>query len=158
MTLLAAAVLAVAGCGDAANQTLASLPPLPGAPTPEELGPVPELDPGRVAAGEALYLEHCAACHGADLRGEPDWQIPHDDGSFRPPPHDGTGHTWHHADDLLVEIVAEGSDFPESRMPAFGEKLSDDQILTILDYLKSTWGPQERTFQWEQTARAREGS
>lgn len=156
-TLIVAALLAVAACGDAADQTLASLPHLPGAP-PEKVGPLPELDPARVSAGEALYLQHCAACHGTDLRGDPDWQAPNDDGSYRPPPQDGSGHTWHHADQLLVEIVADGSDFPKSRMPAFGERLSDDQILSILDYFKSTWGPDERAVQWEQTVRAREGS
>ncbi len=152
-TLIVAALLAVAACGDAADQALASLPPLPGAPAPEKVGP----HPARVSAGEALYLQHCAACHGTDLRGDPDWQAPNDDGSYRPPPQDGSGHTWHHVDQLLVEIVADGSDFPKSRMPAFGERLSDDQILSILDYFKSTWGPDERAFQWEQTVRAREG-
>ncbi len=156
-TVLIVAAVAFVACGDSADETLASLPLLPGAPTPEEAGAAPELDPERVATGEALYLQHCAACHGADLRGDPDWQIPNDDGSYRPPPQDASGHTWHHADQLLLEIIAEGSNFPESRMPTFGDKLTDDQILAILDYFKSTWGPQERSVQWEQTVRARDG-
>lgn len=30
---------------------------------------IPEQDTRLVALGEGLYLEHCAICHGADLRG-----------------------------------------------------------------------------------------
>jgi mono/diheme cytochrome c family protein len=81
---------------------------------------------------------------------------PNADGSYPPPPQDAGGHTWHHADQLLVSIVLEGSDFPQSRMPAFGETLSEDEVMSILEYYKSLWGPQERDVQWNATWRAQQ--
>jgi mono/diheme cytochrome c family protein len=81
--------------------------------------------------------------------------VPNPDGSYRPPPQDSSGHTWHHGDDLLLEIIRDGSEFPDSRMPAFGEQLSEADVLSILEFFKSRWGTQERTFQWEATLRER---
>ncbi len=158
LTVVALAAAVATGCGEASEPTALSVPLLPGSPTSPDVSEPPPLHPDRVAAGEELYQAYCAQCHGLDLAGAPDWQVPNDDGSFKPPPQDGTGHTWHHADQLLLEIVSVGSNFPQSRMPAFGDQLSDDQIMAILDYFKSNWGRQERAFQWEQTVRARGGS
>ncbi len=160
---MATLALIATGCGDASNSTSStsttpaiSVPPLLVLPTlPPEAASPPPLDAERIASGKVMYDAHCAVCHGFDLRGDPNWQVPNEDGSFRPPPQDATGHTWHHPDDLLVEIIAVGSDFPQSQMPPFGELLSEDDILAILDYIKDSWGPQERRFQWEQTVRAR---
>lgn len=120
--------------------------------------PLPELEAAKVAAGADLYAQSCASCHGADLTGDPDWQVMNVDGSFPPPPQDSSGHTWHHGDDLLVEIILDGSEFPQSRMPAFGGKLTEAEVLSILEFFKSTWGPQERTLQWEVTLRERGAS
>ncbi len=117
----------------------------------EDIPPPPPLDPRKVAQGQELYNQYCAACHGINGEGQPDWKTPNEDGSFKPPPHDATGHTWHHADDLLIELVTKGSDFPQSQMPTFGEQLSDEEVQAILEYLKSWWGPEERAFQWQVT-------
>lgn len=116
---------------------------------------MPELDVARIAAGEELYVQFCASCHGAGLQGDPDWQLMKEDGSFPPPPQDSSGHTWHHGDDLLVEIILDGSEFPQSRMPAFAGQLTESEVFSILEFFKSTWGPQERTVQWEVTLRER---
>lgn len=99
-----------------------------------------------VALGQALYADHCAACHGADLEGAPDWQVPGPDGLMPAPPHDASGHTWHHADDLLVAITREGMAAVvgggyESGMPGFGDLLDDAEIRAILAFIKSTWPP-----------------
>ncbi len=100
-----------------------------------------------IAAGAALYAENCAACHGANLEGQEDWRSPGDDGRLPPPPHDETGHTWHHGDQLLFEytklggralMAAQGLEF-DSGMPSFGDQLSDQEIWNILGYIKSTW-------------------
>jgi mono/diheme cytochrome c family protein len=109
------------------------------------------LDPDRVAYGGELYRQHCASCHQPDLSGDPDWKTPNDDGSFPPPPHDSSGHTWHHPDRVLLEIIRTGSDFPQSRMPTFGDKLTDDDIEAILDFFKENWGPEERAYQEQVT-------
>jgi mono/diheme cytochrome c family protein len=37
-------------------------------------------------------------------------------------------------------------------MPAFGERLSEDETTAILDFIKSKWGREEREFQWWITA------
>jgi len=115
-----------------------------------------------VAAGEVLYAENCAACHGANLEGEENWRSPRDDGSLPAPPHDETGHTWHHADQQLFDITKNGlaSVVPgyESDMPVFDGILSDDEITAILGYIKSTWPERERDYQAEITSRSEEGS
>ncbi len=110
-----------------------------------------DLDTARVDLGRNLYTQHCAVCHGADLSGDPDWKTPNADGTFRPPPQDSSGHTWHHSDQLLVQIISEGSDFDKSTMPPFGLVLTEDEIRSILDFLKSTWGPDELRFQFDQS-------
>lgn len=115
--------------------------------------PVPTLEPVRVAHGARLYAENCAGCHGANLEGAPNWKQWLPDGSLPPPPHDSSGHTWHHPDALLLDITRNGGDRASgSRMPAFGERLSEDETTAILDFIKSKWGREEREFQWWITA------
>lgn len=104
-------------------------------------------DPAVLAQGESLYAEHCAACHGADLEGEPDWRTRRPDGTLPAPPHDATGHTWHHSDALLFAMTKHGIEpfAPEgyqSTMPAFAAILSDAEIVAVLAYIKSRW-PEE---------------
>ncbi len=103
---------------------------------------------GNIADGKRLYGEYCASCHGANLEGAPNWQTPNPDGTLPAPPHDATGHTWHHDDTLLFEYIRLGgqaalaarglTDF-RSGMPPFGEILTDAEISSILAYIKSTW-------------------
>jgi mono/diheme cytochrome c family protein len=101
-----------------------------------------------VALGGKLYLEHCAACHGARLEGQPDWQKKLPNGRFPAPPHDDSGHTWHHPDEVLLAITKHGLVPPyapagyESDMPAFAGKLSDDEIRAVLAYIGSHWSPE----------------
>ncbi|MCB2224501.1 MAG: cytochrome c [Actinobacteria bacterium] len=111
----------------------------------------PPLDAGLIAAGQPLYDVHCASCHGIDGTGAEGWKTPNADGTYPPPPHDSTGHTWHHSDRQLVGLIANGSDFAQSRMPAFGDRLSTGEIEAILEYIKTWWGPEERAAQWEIT-------
>lgn len=107
------------------------------------------------AAGQSLYLANCASCHGARLEGQPDWTTRRADGRLPAPPHDETGHTWHHSDRELITIVRSGlgAIVPgyESDMPAFQMVLSDDEITSILDYIKSTWPEQARAYQAERS-------
>ena len=57
----------------------------------------------------SLYAENCASCHGAKLEGQPDWRSPGPDGVMPAPPHDRTGHTWHHGDGMLFVRVFEAN-------------------------------------------------
>lgn len=100
-----------------------------------------------IERGGELYQATCASCHGADLAGAPDWKTPNGDGSYSAPPHNSSGHTWHHSDRVLIEIIRDGSDVRQSQMPAFGDQLTDEDIEAILEFIKSSWGPQEREYQ-----------
>lgn len=100
-----------------------------------------------LAAGEAIYAQDCAACHGANLEGQTDWRSPGPDGRLPAPPHDETGHAWHHSDEVLftytkmggTEMMAQrGMEF-DSGMPGFEGQLSDQDIWNVLAYIKSTW-------------------
>jgi len=114
--------------------------------------------PEMVERGDAVYAENCAACHGAQLEGQPDWRRRTEDGRMPAPPHDESGHTWHHADRDLFTITKHGlgAIVPgyESDMPAFAEVLSDADIKAVLAFIKSSWPERERTFQAEVSAGA----
>lgn len=106
--------------------------------------------------GAALYQENCASCHGAELQGQPDWHSPGPDGRLPAPPHDATGHTWHHGDEILFRITRDGTAAVvgggyASDMPGFGDALTYAEIRAILDYIKSTWPERERAYQRERT-------
>ena len=66
-------------------------------------------DTGLVDRGARIYAQYCAACHGGNLQGEPNWQTANEDGSLPAPPHDASGHTWHHPDELLFRITKYGT-------------------------------------------------
>lgn len=107
-----------------------------------------------IAVGAKLYAEQCASCHGGNLEGQPEWKIPKDDGSLPAPPHDETGHTWHHGDDLLFKYTKLGGAAiaPKgfnSGMPGFADTLKDAEIRDILSFIKSTWPEDIRKIQSE---------
>lgn len=118
-------------------------------------------DPARLARGATLYAQHCAACHGPKLEGQPDWRKKLANGRFPAPPHDVSGHTWHHTDEVLFGITKHGTVPPyapkdyESDMPGFAGKLSDDEIRAVLDYIASHWSGEVLKLRAEMTRSAR---
>lgn len=101
-------------------------------------------NPQAVALGRTVYAANCASCHGANLQGAANWQQPLADGTLPAPPHDVTGHTWHHNDDALFTTVKYGGQAMSpagyiNRMPAFSSVLRDEEIFAVLAYIKSTW-------------------
>ena len=109
-----------------------------------------------IYSGQTLYQQHCAACHGANLEGQPNWRSPNADGTLPAPPHDDTGHTWHHDNQLLFEytrlggrgaLAARGVDDFNSGMPAFEGVITDDEIWNILAYIRSTWSERVQDMQ-----------
>lgn len=126
-----------------------------GCTTPQQ---EPTADAAQVAqpsppiSGADLFADNCAVCHGANAQGQPDWHKASDEGVYPPPPLNGEGHTWHHPDGLLYRIVNEGGatlespDVPgfKSAMPAFGNKLTHDEIIAVIEHVKSLWAGKEK--------------
>ncbi len=106
--------------------------------------------------GRAIYTQYCAACHGIDGQGqfpasplEPDVT-----GRIGAPPHNETGHSWHHSDVLLIRYVTEGGFSDPARfyiMPPFGDILTDEQILFVIAYIKTMWTDEQRASQQQLT-------
>jgi len=117
--------------------------------------PVPTLNPQAVSLGEQLYAQHCSACHGSNLEGQPDWKNRLPDGSYPAPPHDSSGHTWHHTDALLLEIIAEGGNpVLGATMQGFADVIDEQEMLAVLEFIKSSWGQEERELQWSVTSQS----
>jgi mono/diheme cytochrome c family protein len=107
----------------------------------------------QVQRGQKVYMRFCALCHGRNLEGQPNWRIRKPDGKLPAPPHDETGHTWHHSDMVLFEITKFGLIPPhapegyKSDMPAWNDTLSDSDIWAVLSFIKSRWPEEARKFQ-----------
>ncbi len=106
-----------------------------------------------VQFGEMVYQANCASCHGKFLEGQPDWRTRDANGYLPAPPHDETGHTWHHADDLLFEITKYGpavvinDSSYKTGMPAYKGILSDEEIIAVLSFIKNSWPAEQRDWQ-----------
>jgi len=116
--------------------------------------PVQPLDPSLVELGRGVYQTSCLVCHGANAEGQLNWRQQNPDGTYAAPPHDSSGHTWHHGDGLLFRIVRDGGTIYEtpgfkSMMPAFGDRLSEEEVRAVITYFKSLWSPQGSAFQAE---------
>jgi len=101
-------------------------------------------DAAQVAQGQAVYAAQCARCHGVNLQGQPNWRERQTNGRLPAPPHDATGHSWHHPDGVLFGITKHGmSDYAppgyQSDMLAFDGILTDEEIAAVLAYIKSRW-------------------
>lgn len=142
------AVAAVAGIG-------AWYVSSPGAPAGADAD-----NPEQVALGKRVYAAQCASCHGVRLEGQPDWRGRNPDGTLRAPPHDASGHTWHHPDGQLFDVTRRGGQASAppgfvSAMPGFGAALKDDQIWAVLAFIKSRWPRTIRNRQAAINARAK---
>ena len=116
----------------------------------------------QIVRGKEIYAQNCASCHGANLEGQPDWKRRLENGRMPAPPHDESGHTWHHSDQDLFAItkLGVGGVVPgyESDMLAFGDILSDEDITAVLAFIKSTWPERQRDVQARITAGDGDGS
>ena len=105
---------------------------------------LPYKDRAAIKLGQTIYKDNCASCHGINLEGQIGWQTEIVDGRRLAPPHNETGHTWHHPDELLFNMTKYGFEellgkkYPNN-MPVYGDILSDGELLAVLGYIKSTW-------------------
>jgi len=103
-------------------------------------------DPKLVNRGRSIYADYCASCHGRNLEGQANWRVRKPDGKLPAPPHDDSGHTWHHPDQLLFDYTKQGGqalapDGFKSAMPGFKDDLADGDIWAVLSFIKSKWPP-----------------
>ena len=104
-------------------------------------------EPDLLNNGERIYRTHCAVCHGINLEGQKGWNIKDGQNNILAPPHDETGHTWHHSDEDLFFITkygGAGKAGGASAMPGYEQILSDKEIISVLSFIKSTWPVQIR--------------
>ena len=117
-------------------------------------------DPVVIATGERVYAARCGSCHGDRLQGQPRWRERQANSRLPAPPHDAAGHTWHHPDQVLFQLVQRGLTPPlapagyESDMPAFGSILTDSEIWAVLAFIKSRWPAEIREPQQRMTDQA----
>lgn len=109
-----------------------------------------------LALGKQVYAQNCATCHGP--QGEGQYPAapykPDKSGLIAAPPHDSTGHTWHHPDGVLLNITRNGLMVQGFQpMPAFGEKLAENEIQAVLAFIKSWW--KQEQLEWQATVSAK---
>ena len=109
-------------------------------PSADEAAALPAGEAGQ-RSGPQIFAAVCATCHGERGEGANDWKVRDEDGRLPPPPLNGDGHTWHHADGVLYRIVRDGGATfgAGSNMPAFGETLTREEIIAVLEYIKTLW-------------------
>ena len=101
-------------------------------------------DSSIIESGKQIYAKNCASCHGINLEGQKNWMSRLPDGLMPAPPHDETGHTWHHSDRFLFMVTKYGieeliGEKYLNNMPVYKDILSDKEIIAVLSYIKSTW-------------------
>ena len=100
--------------------------------------------------GKRIFQINCMACHGANGQGiAEDWKKPLANGSYPPPPLNGTAHTWHHPFSILIRTINKGGKSLGGQMPAFGEKLVDAEKIAVIAYFQNWW-PDEIYEAWIQ--------
>jgi mono/diheme cytochrome c family protein len=101
----------------------------------------PGQDPSAVQRGAESYTASCQSCHGDAATGA--GRI------LTAPSHGPDGHTWHHADGLLTDIVLGAFQYPGRAMPSFEGQLSRDEVNDILSFFKTNWTEEQLSFQAE---------
>lgn len=121
--------------------------------SPQEDRTTPRLAKGMPqGAGEALYLDNCAACHRSDGQG------------YRAtfPRLVGNSAVLGDSPESLIHIILKGSSVPKTQgaptglsMPDFGWRLDDAQVAELATFLRSAWGYNAAAVKAEEVARIR---
>jgi len=104
----------------------------------------------QITEGKKVFSNNCAACHGSEGQGlTENWKKSLPDGSYPPPPLNGTAHTWHHSKEQLLRTINTGGVPLGGVMPAFNDKLTDQEKEAVMAYFMSLWT--DRIYDaWEQ--------
>ena len=96
-------------------------------------------DDDLIELGRTIYAEDCQVCHGEARTGR--------GGLANAPVHGPDGHTWHHPDGQLRELILGALDYPQKTMPSFVGRLTDSEVDAVLEYIKSNWDTTQ--FEWQ---------
>lgn len=110
----------------------------------------------QVERGRETFGQYCAACHGADAEATPDWRTLDANGNYPPPPLNGSAHAWHHPLSVLAMVIEEGGEPTGGVMPAWGDTLSDAEIVEVIASFQSYW-PDDVYELWLERERANRG-
>jgi len=64
-------------------------------------------------------------------------------------PLDDSAHAWHHPTAVLVKVVREGSPGGQGNMPAWKDKLGEQEIRDVVTYIKSLWSEPVYRLWWK---------
>ena len=92
--------------------------------------PVPSPAPVQNQPAKEIFAKRCALCHGADGRGQTKKGR-----QYKAP--DFTTEKWQRTttDEEIADAITNG--VPKTKMAAFREKLSQDQIRALIPYLRA---------------------
>ncbi len=93
----------------------------------------------QVDTGKLLFDKNCSECHGESAQGISDWRQPLADGSYPAPPLNGSAHAWHHPMKALMRTIHHGGIPLGGTMPAFRDKLSNNDKLAVVAFFQSLW-------------------
>ena len=89
--------------------------------------------------GGQLFQQYCAACHGKNAEGAPNWQQRDKHGKFPAPALNGTAHAWHHPGKVLIDVIQNGTQRIGGNMPPWKDRLTETQIRDIIAWFQSKW-------------------
>lgn len=101
----------------------------------------------QLSQGGKIYRDNCAGCHGKQAQGASNWKQKDAQGRNQPPPLNGSGHDWHHRINELFDTIKYGTVKNGGGMPAWGGRLSDDEIISVIGWFQSRW-PKETYRNW----------
>ena len=117
--------------------------------------PIRKMDFAQITRGGKLFQQNCAVCHGKQAEGAPNWQKMDANGKFPPPPLNGSAHAWHHPQSVLVDTIRNGTAKLGGNMPAWKDKLSNEQINDIIAWFQSKWSDEIYSAWYEMNQRSR---
>ena len=94
----------------------------------------------QISEGKKVFATNCASCHGSEGQGlTENWKKTLPDGSYPPPPLNGSAHAWHHSKELLLRTINNGGAPIGGVMPAFKVTLTENEKEAVMAYFMSLW-------------------
>lgn len=98
-----------------------------------------EMNFSLITRGGKIFQQNCAVCHGMNAEGQKNWRQRNSKDQFPAPPLNGTGHAWHHSNEVNANTIRNGTKQIGGNMPAWKDKLSDDDIDAVIAWFQSNW-------------------